>query len=56
MKRIAILHAGKAILPEIWAYQDFFKNHGYEVEPINTTQDYSLEGYDIEWHLINKKK
>ena len=52
MKRIAILHAGKAILPEIWAYQDFFKNHGYEVEPINTKQDYSLEGYDIEWHLM----
>jgi hypothetical protein len=45
--RIAFLHPGKAILPEIEAYRLFFQSKGYDVV-VATNNEYHYDA-DIEW-------
>lgn len=50
--KIGIIHHGKAFLPEIVAYKEFFEKNGLEVSEFISPKKNQLQKIDIEWHLM----
>ncbi len=49
---IALIHPGKALLPELAVYRRFFGHKGYDVSILENPSPPALEGFHIEWHMM----
>lgn len=49
---IALIHPGKALLPELEVYQRFLCKNGYEVAILENPLPEVLEDFRIEWHFM----
>lgn len=52
MKKIAIVHKGKAYIPEARVYQDLLSQYGFQVAYCRTNKELAAENYDVEWHIM----
>lgn len=52
-KSIAFIANSKSFLPDIYAYSDFFINHGWRVKRFRHVPNLiELESFNIEWHFM----
>ena len=51
IRRIALIHPGKALLPEIEAYASYFSSKGWVLDPIARTAP-AHRDYAVHWHLM----
>lgn len=53
MKKILLIHSGRAYLPEVKAYQEYFSvRGGFEVYDSKEVREFSLGDFDIFWHFM----
>ncbi len=52
MKKIALIHPGRAYLPELEAYCYYFAQRGWQIDVLNQITENQLLTYDAEWHLL----
>lgn len=50
MKKILLLHSGRAHLPELLVYQKFFKE--YSFTDSQSVAEYSVRDFDLIWHFM----
>jgi len=50
-RRIALIHPGKALLPEIGAYASYFSSKGWVLDPFVRTAP-ACRDYAVHWHLM----
>lgn len=52
MKKIAIVHKGKAHIPETTVYQDLLSKYGFQVDYCPSEDELFAQDYDVEWHFM----
>lgn len=50
--KIALVHTGKAYLPEVGIYEKYFKSLGYDIEVTSISDE--LSHYDVLWYFMGK--
>ncbi|HMQ47191.1 MAG TPA: glycosyltransferase [Saprospiraceae bacterium] len=50
--KIAFIHRGRAIKPELEIYRDFFQQAGHESVLLKTWSEESIQSCEVEWHFM----